>query len=175
MTMPLKGAGDVIYVIGETKDELGAYAYYRLLAEEQDAPTNYGGTVPSVDAEQALKIYAAMNKATDAGLLKSATTPTKGGLAVALSLACIGGQLGAEVNLSDLGLDATAALFSESNSRFVVSAAPEKTADLEALFAGLPMVRVGSVVEEKKLSIDGAVNISLEDLVQPFKATLHNI
>ena len=78
VTMPLKDAGDLIYVIGETKDELGASAYYRLLAEEQGTPMNYGGTVPAVDAEKALKIYAAMNKATDAGLLKSATIADQG-------------------------------------------------------------------------------------------------
>ena len=176
VTMPLKDAGDIIYVIGETKDELGASAYYRKLAEEQGVPMNYGGTVPAVDGETALKIYAAMNKATDAELLKSATTPSKGGLGVALSLAAIGGQVGADVELPSLGnLDAATALFSESNSRFIVSCAPEKTAELETLFAGLPIAKIGTVVAEKKLSIQGAVEVSLEALVQPFKATLHGI
>jgi len=176
VTMPLKDAGDLIYVIGETKDELGASAYYRLLAEEQGAPTNYGGTVPAVDADKALEIYAAMNKATAAGLFKSATTPSKGGLAVSLALTAIGGQLGASVDLSSLGeFDAATQLFSESNSRFIVSAAPEKATELESLFAGLPISKIGSVVEEKKLSIKGAVKISLEDLVRPFKATLQGV
>jgi phosphoribosylformylglycinamidine synthase len=175
VTMPLKDVGDVIYVIGETKDELGASAYYRLLAVAQGTPENYGGSVPAVDGETALRIYAAMNKAADAGLLKSATTPAKGGLAVSLALITIGGQLGAEVDLSGLGLDAATALFSESNSRFVVTVAPEKTDEFEALFAGLPIAQVGAVVEEKKLSIKGAVNVALEDLARPFKATLHGV
>jgi phosphoribosylformylglycinamidine synthase len=173
--MPLKDADDVIYVIGETKDELGASAYYRLLAEEQGAPMNYGGTVPTVDADTALKIYTAMNKATDAGLLKSATTPSKGGLAVSLALTCIGGQLGADVDLSGLGVDAATALFSESNSRFVVSVAPEKVAELEALFAGLPIVKIGSVTQEKTLAVDGAVSIDIDALVKPFKETLYGV
>jgi len=176
VTMTLKDAGDIIYVIGETKDELGASAYYRKLAEEQGVPMNYGGTVPAVDGETALKIYAAMNQATDAELLKSATTPSKGGLAVALALTAIGGQLGADVELPGLGnLDAATALFSESNSRFIVSCAPEKAAELETLFAGLPIAKIGTVVAEKKLSIQGVVSVSLETLVQPFKATLHGI
>lgn len=175
VTMPFKDAGDLIYVIGETKDELGASAYYRLLAEEQGTPMNYGGTVPSVDGETALKIYRAMNKATDAGLLKSATTPSKGGLAVALSLATIGGQLGAEVDLSGLGLDAATALFSESNSRFVVSVAPGKAAELETLFAGLPIAKVGTVVEEKKLVVAGSLSVDVDALVKPFKKTLHGV
>ncbi|MDF7800885.1 AIR synthase-related protein [Pontiellaceae bacterium B1224] len=175
VTMPLKKAGDVLYVIGETKEELGASAYFRLLAEEQGAPMNYGGTVPAVDADKALEIYAAMNKATDAGLLKSATTPSKGGLAIALSLITIGGQLGATVDLSGLAADAATALFSESNSRFIVSVAPEKAAELEALFAGLPITKIGVVTEEKVLKVEGAVEVVLEDLVQPFKATLHGV
>jgi len=176
VTMPLKDVGDLIYVIGETKDELGASAYYRKLAEEQGAPENYGGTVPAVDGEQALKIYAAMNKATDAGLLKSSTTPSKGGLGVALSLIAVGGQLGAKVDFSGLGefSDATK-LFSESNSRFIVTVAPEKAAELEVLFAGLPIAKVGAVVEEKKLKVVGCVELALEDLAQPFKTTLHGV
>lgn len=175
VTMPLKDIGDVIYLIGETKDELGASAYYRMLAEAQGTPMNYGGNVPTVDAEAALKIYAAMNKATAAELLKSATTPTKGGLAVSLALIAIGGQLGADVDLSGLGVDLATALFSESNSRFVVTVAPEKTTELEALFAGLPMEKIGAVVADKKLSIKGAVNVELDALVKPFKETLRGV
>jgi len=175
VTMPFKKAGDVIYVIGETKDELGASAYYRKLAEEQGVPMNYGGTIPAVDGEQALKIYAAMNQATDAGLLKSATSPSKGGLAIALSLATIGGQLGAAVDLSGLGQDAATVLFSESNSRFVVSVAPENAAELEALFGDLAVVKVGTVTEEKTLKIVGSVSVELDTLVAPFKSTLHGV
>ncbi len=175
VTMPFKDAGDIIYIIGETRDELGASAYFRMLAEAQGSPESYGGNVPIVDGETALKIYRAMNKATDAGLLKSATTPTKGGLAVSLALACVGGQLGADVDLSDLGVDGDVALFSESNSRFVVTVAPENAAELEALFSGTAMRKIGTVVDRKNLKIDGLVSVELDDLVQPFKETLYGV
>ncbi len=175
VTMTLKNAGDVIYVIGDTKDELGASAYYRLLAEEQGTPLSYGGTVPAVDGEKALKIYAAMNQATDAGLLNSATTPNKGGLAVSLALTAIGGQLGVDVDLSGLGVDAETALFSESNSRFVVTVSPEKAAELEALFAGLPIAKIGTVTEDKVLKVAGSLNVGIDALVKPFKETLYGV
>jgi phosphoribosylformylglycinamidine synthase II len=176
VTSPLKDAGDVIYVIGETKDELGASAYYRLLAEAQGAPENYGGNVPTVNGELALKLYAAMNKATDIELLKSATTPTKGGLAVSLTLMCIGGQLGADVDLSSLGeFDAATQLFSESNSRFIVSVAPAKAAELEALFAGLPIQKIGTANDSKKLIVKDAVEVDVDALVKPFKETLYGV
>ncbi len=176
VTMTLKDAGDVIYVIGETKDELGASAYYRKLAEEQGVPMNYGGTIPAVDGETALKIYTAMNKATDAELLKSATTPSKGGLAVALALTAIGGQLGADIDLSSLGdLDEAAKLFSESNSRFIVTVAPEKSAEFEGIFDALPIQRVGVVTSEKKLTVKGSVSVDIDALVKPFKETLYGV
>ena len=165
----------MIYLIGETKAELGASAWYRMLAEQQGTPQNYGGTVPAVDGERALKIYTAMNRATDAQLLKSATTPTKGGIAVALALACIGGQLGAEVDLSGLGLDAATVLFSESNSRFIVSVAPEMGAELEALFDGLPIRKIGTVTDSKVLKVAGAIEVGLDALARPFKEALHGI
>ena len=175
VTMPLKDAGDVIYVIGETKDEMGASAYYRKLAEEQGTPMNYGGTVPAVDGETALKIYAAMNKATDAELLKSATTPSKGGLAVSLALTAIGGQFGADVDLSGVSDDAATALFSESNSRFIVTVAPEKASEFESLFAGLPIAKIGAVTADKKLAVRGSVSVDIDALVKPFKETLYGV
>jgi phosphoribosylformylglycinamidine synthase len=116
-----------------------------------------------------------MNKATDAELLKSATSPSKGGLAIALSLVSIGGQLGANVDLSELSQDAATALFSESNSRFVVSVAPEKAGEFEALFAGLSIAKVGTVTAAKKLVVKGFVEVELDALVKPFKDTLHGV
>ena len=176
VTMPFKDAGDVIYVIGDTKDELGASAYYRMLAEEQGSPLNYGGTVPAVDGEQALKIYAAMNQATDVELLKSATTPSKGGLAVSLALATIGGQVGADIDLTSLGdLSAATKLFSESNSRFVVTVAPENAAALEGLFEALPIEKIGVVTSEKTLKVAGSVSVDIDALVKPYKDTLYGV
>jgi phosphoribosylformylglycinamidine synthase len=177
--MPFKAAGDLIYVVGLTKDELGASALYRMWAEQQGTPLNYGGEVPKVDGEAALNIYRAMNAATDDGLLRSATTPTKGGLAVSLALATVGGQLGAQVDLTDLPVDgelnAMQRLFSESNSRFLLTVAPENAAALEALFADLSIARIGEVSEEKTLAVKDALEIPIDTLVKPFKQTLHGV
>ena len=52
VTMPFKAAGDLIYVIGETKAELGASAYYRWLAEAQGTPEAMGGQVPEVNGNK---------------------------------------------------------------------------------------------------------------------------
>jgi phosphoribosylformylglycinamidine synthase len=182
--MHYKNAGDSLYVVGTTKEELGGSEFFRLLAQEQGTPSSYGGDVPKLDSNAALAIYRAMNEAVARGLLLSSHTPTLGGLAVAFSLAAIGGDLGAEIDLSLLlcngALEDDAKLFSESNSRFVVTCAPDSEAALEALFLGLPCARVGTVTAEKRLHIAGAggrrlVDMELNALRRAFKETLYGV
>ena len=75
-----------------------------------------------------------MNKATNLGILNFATTPSKGGVALSLVLAVIGGECGINVNLSDLHQDESVALFSESNSRFIISISPNNKKVFEEVF-----------------------------------------
>lgn len=184
VTMDFKCAGDLIYVLGTTQNELGASEYHRWLAREQGHPERFGGTVPSLNVPAALALYRAIMRATEAGLLRSSHTPTVGGLAAALALAAAGGALGAHVDLAALPVQGEvgddAALFSESNSRFVVTCAPECAAGFEACFAGLPMARVGVVTSEPVLRIQGRtgslkVERPVEKLRQAFTRTLADI
>lgn len=176
VTMPFKQAGDVIYVLGLTRDERGASEFHRMLAAEQGVPESVGGAVPRVDAGKAMALYRAHNEAVARGLLRSSHTPTVGGLAVAFSLACLGGELGAEIDLSaapqDGKLSADALLFSESNSRFIVTCAPDRAAELESLFADRACARVGVVMDQPTLKIGASVNASLAALRKAFKGTL---
>jgi len=183
VTMFFKSAGDAIYVIGLTTDELGASEYYRLLAREQDSAA-FGGELPKLDVPRALATYRSMHAAISGGLLRSSHTPTLGGLAVAFSLAAVGGDLGAQIDLSLLAckdrLDDDAKLFSESNSRFVVTCAPEKQGALEELFRGIPCAFVGRVSPEKRLTVAGedgrkVVDTDLTALRRAFKETLYGV
>lgn len=156
VTMPFKQAGDLIYALGLTKNELGASEYHRLRAKAAGQPHRIGGTPPSLDTDAAMSLYHALNEAQVRGLVRSCHTPTLGGLAVAFSLAALGGGLGARIELEcvpEKGADLDALLFAESNSRFIVSCAPERAAELEAVFRGLPCARVGVVAAEPNLAI----------------------
>lgn len=176
VTMPFKQAGDAIYVLGLTRDELGASEYHRLRAQAMKRPEQMGGAAPGLDVEVAKSLYHAMNEAQVRGLVRSSHTPTLGGLAVAFALAAMGGQLGARIELANVpeegaGLDAL--LFAECNSRFVVSCAPERAAELEAVFRGLPCGRVGEVVSDPELHITLAnrtvVKAGLERMRKSFR------
>jgi len=184
VTMDMKQSGDLIYVIGLTRRELGASAFFRWLAYRQNTPANVGGAVPSLNIPQALNLYRAMHKATDQGLLRSSHTPTRGGLAVALALSAMGGDLGIEADVgkvpAESGLTNEELLFSESNSRFVVTVAPENALALEALFQGLPCACAGRVTEQKKIRVKGLRGQTLmtagtASLRKAFKGTLDGI
>jgi phosphoribosylformylglycinamidine synthase len=183
VTMDFKRAGDVVCVVGWTDDEMGASEFHRWLAARRNTPEHSGGRVPGLDAQRAVRLYRAMNAAQARGLLHSSHTPTLGGLAVAFALACVGGDLGAEIDLEALPCPAAlrddSRLFSESNSRFVVTCAARDAAELAAVFAGLPFARVGEVIAGPTLRLRrGAralVNAPVERLRRSFRATLASL
>ena len=184
VTMYYKKPGDAVYVIGVTKNELGASEFFRLLARGGGNPTSYGGRVPSLDIPSALALYRAMNIAAEREILNSSHTPTLGGLAIAFALAAVGGDLGAEIDLKNLDCEGNLSddekLFSESNSRFVVTCDPQNTQALEEIFRGLSAVCVGSVVNARRLYISGEggrelINAEIDALRRAFKGTLHGV
>jgi phosphoribosylformylglycinamidine synthase len=184
VTMPFKQAGDLIFVVGFTNDEMGASAFFRQLAQDHGRPEEYGGPVPAVDFQSALTLYNAMNQAVTQNLLKSAHTPTQGGLAVGLALCALGGDLGAHVDIAAVphpgrpGADTL--LFSESNSRFIITCAPERAPEVELVFTGLPVAEIGTVTAEKSLHITHQqgvpiIDITISNLRAAYRETLYGI
>ena len=179
VTMDFKAAGDRVYVAGLTRPEMGASEYHRRLAQRQGTPERFGGEVPKVDAESARRLYAAMAEATSRGLLRSSHTPTLGGLAVAFALAAMGGDLGAEIDPAHIPADGAqgpdALLFSESNSRFVVSCNPGRASELEAVFKDLPCARVGTVTAGRRLRVGSWLDVDVDRIRTCFKKTLEGV
>jgi len=187
VTLGFKEPGDLVYVVGLTRDELGASEYHRMLAQQR-GDSAVGGRVPQVDTAAAVRLYQAVERASRSGLLKSAHTPVLGGLAVGLSFSALAGDLGAEVDLGSVpqegGLDDGALLFSESNSRFILTCSPKRAGELEEMLAGIPAARVGQVTapgaDGARLRIRGltgrmVVDEPLEELRRSFKRTLERI
>ncbi|MFA7184209.1 MAG: AIR synthase-related protein, partial [Victivallales bacterium] len=176
VTLDAKFAGDLVYVIGNTADELGGGEYYAML----DA---VGNNVPKVDAEYAKKVYAAVSAVTGAELAGSLHTPALGGLGVAFAKTALGGRLGMEIDLDKVpcasSCSAAQILYSESNSRFVMTIAPGKAAQAERLLSGIPFAVVGRVTSEPALKFSGrgfeTAEISLEKLLNAYKRTLDHI
>ncbi|KMY68243.1 phosphoribosylformylglycinamidine synthase [Desulfocarbo indianensis] len=149
-TLEPKLAGDLLYVLGRTRDELGGGALYNLLGQ-------VGRNVPETSLDDSLALCLATARALERGLLASVCVPSRGGLGLALARMALAGELGLEADLELLpapaGLKPLARLFSESTGRLVVSVDPAKAGELETLLAGIPHARVGRVLKEKRLRV----------------------
>lgn len=174
MTSDFKQAGDVIYVLGLTRPELGG-------SELADELGFASASVPQVDALSARKRYQSVRKAAQGKLLNACHDCSDGGLAVALAEMCVGGRLGADVDLSRVPVSSDCVspleiLYSESHSRFVVSVPSGNVPSFEKVFAGQWMAPIGRVTENGRLVVtSGGENILSEDvevLAEAFKATL---
>ena len=175
VTLDAKLAGDDVYVLGLTKDETGGSEYYAMLGFT-------GNKVPKVDAAAALELYRKVAELTDKELVHSLHTPGFGGLGVGFAKVAMGGRLGLAADLTAIpqtgGLSAQTLLFSESNARFIMTAAPADREAIAAILKGVPFARVGQVTEEPELVLrDGAnaVRFAVADLVKAYQATLKNI
>lgn len=130
VTQGFKREGDVIFLLGETKAELGGSEFQYVVHGVTE------GRPPALDLDTEKKLLDTVLAAIQRGLVASAHDLSDGGLAVALAESCISGRIGAEVGIST-ELRTDIALFSESQSRLLLSAAPEQADALsEWLSAG---------------------------------------
>jgi len=150
VTMDLKQPGSDLFLVGETRDEMGG-SHYNLVTGQT------GGQVPRVNLEQAPKIFAAMHSAITQGLIRSAHDLSEGGLAVAIAEMAFAGEVGADVTgLTGSPLADGVSLFSESTTRFIVEVRPENRAAFEKVFTSLPLTCLGKTVPDKRLRIAGS-------------------
>lgn len=149
VTMDLKSPGHRLYLIGDTRDELGGSHFHRVRNRS-------GGSVPQVSLERAPKLSAALHAAINAGLVRSCHDLSEGGLAVAIAEMAFAGGVGADLQLQPFAeYGDEIMLFSESPTRWIVEVPPAKAAELEALFAGLPLCFLGQSVKEQRLRVAG--------------------
>jgi phosphoribosylformylglycinamidine synthase len=148
VTMDLKQPGNVLYLVGQTREELGG-SHFNLV--ESIA----GGNVPRVDAELAKRTFYALHGAIDAGLVRSCHDLSEGGLAVAAAEMAFAGGCGARVELERVGVEGSpiVALFSESNTRFLCEVSPERTGDFEERLQGVPLAKIGRVSDGQRLEM----------------------
>jgi len=151
VTMDLKEPGNLLYVVGVTRNELGG-SHFALVEKLS------GGQVPKVDPERAKTTFDAVHKAIRGGLVRACHDPSEGGLAVAAAEMAFAGGLGARIDLDKVPCDGEAAqaavrLFSESNTRFLCEVRPEKAAAFEAALAEVPSARIGEVADTGRLEI----------------------
>lgn len=163
-TKDFKAAGDVVYLVGSTKPEFGGSELQKMLEGE------ISGWPPQLDLELEVRLQNQMSAAIRAGVVQSAIDLSEGGLAVAVTECLANGSFGASLSL---GKDVASELFSESQSRFLVTVAPEDQAKFVDLVEATP---IGQVTAEAILDISslGAqpFTIDVGQLIQAWKGAI---
>ncbi|WP_158734625.1 phosphoribosylformylglycinamidine synthase subunit PurL [Alteribacillus sp. YIM 98480] len=141
-TQSFKNAEDILYLIGETKPEFGGSELQKLLEGD------ISGKVPEINLETEKERQQKLLEAIRNQLVSSAHDVAEGGLAVAAAESLIGTGLGAAITING---DTAAELFSETQSRFLVSVPKVKKEAFEKI---IPEARaIGSVTNEENLEI----------------------
>lgn len=172
MTPDFKMPGDLVYLIGQTDDELGGSEYFAHLGA-------VGNAVPKVDARRNARAYDALTKAMRKNLVVSAASVGRGGLGIALAKAAIGGQMGADISLKKLPGKAKASdsvLFSESQGRILVSVRPAAAKEFEKICQDVILTYLG-VTGGRALFVElpkGAVSVPLARLTAAYRKPFKN-
>lgn len=177
VTMDAKNAGDAVYLLGITKEELGGSEYF--------AMNGYiGNSVPKVDAVSAKRLYESLSDAIERGLVRSCHDCSEGGLGVALAETAFAGGLGMAIDLCEVPSENVERddylLFSESASRFVVTVSEDNEKEFTEALDGNVMGRIGTVASSSEFIITGTggkelVRTDIESLRDAFKKTLERI
>jgi phosphoribosylformylglycinamidine synthase len=168
VTMDLKEPGNLIYLVGATKCEMGG-SHFALVHGLQ------GGRVPQVEPARARETFAKLHTAISQGLVRACHDLSEGGLAVAMAEMAFAGGLGVHVDLysatvkdvgpKDFGPAVNATLlFSETNTRFLCEVAQRSATAFERTLSGIDVVRVGTVVESPtmRIAVTGRVLIDAD-------------
>lgn len=152
VTMDVKRPGDLLYVLGVTRKEMGGSEYY--------ARHGFvGNDVPRVKPASFISYYRALEKAMREGLVASCHDCSDGGLGVALAETGFAGGFGLRVQLSKVPVHGAQRedhlLFSESQGRFVITVHPQHSEKFEEIMGDAPLSLVGEVNAGRELVIEG--------------------
>ena len=151
VTMDVKNEGDLVYILGLTKNELGASEYFNELGFT-------GNKVPQVEPTNAISRYHLLYKAIQSRLVISAHDCSDGGLGVCLAECSFGGGLGMNIDLRKVPVENITRedliLFSESASRIIVTISPHNKNRFENLFRNSSFAHIG-IVKGTELVIKG--------------------
>jgi phosphoribosylformylglycinamidine synthase len=152
VSMDLKEPGNLLFLVGATRNELGGSHYHLVNGLG-------GGAVPRVDLELAPRLFRGLHEAIRQGLVRACHDLSEGGLAVAVAEMAFAGGVGAD--LADVAAVAPGEpdevlLFSESPTRFVIEVAPANADALRQCLGEVPLFPLGRTCPEQRLRIAGA-------------------
>jgi len=179
VTQGFKKEGDVIAILGETKDDLAASEYAQTIVGLTTGELIENGIVPELDLDLEVKVQQTCLKLAESLLINSAHDASDGGLAVAIAEQCFSSlnnrANGAEIELKSENLSAESLLFGETPSRIIITFAPENTEKVKETAGDCPFEIIGKVsVDNLIFRVNGEEKVSapIEDLESAWKTSL---
>jgi len=167
-----KDEGDVIYLLGEDKEELGGSEYAKVIHSK------VAGESPTINLDEEKKLQDTLLNLIRKGLIKSAHDISEGGIVSALAECCIINQekqIGCEVEIP-IKSRKDFSLFSESQSRIIISISKDKILELESelKLANLKYTNLGEV-KGSSLKLDSLFEVSINELSDIYYNTIPGI
>jgi phosphoribosylformylglycinamidine synthase len=171
-TSYFKDEGDLIYLLGEDFEELGGSEYLKLIHNKVE------GDSPKLDLIREKKLQDSLLGLIDKKLIKSAHDISEGGIICAIAECCIMNEenkIGATIEIP-VRSRADFSLFSESQSRVIVSVNPEKKDELEKYLSEMQQsfTYLGKT-GEKNLRVNGLIKIDVEKLADLYFNSISRI
>jgi phosphoribosylformylglycinamidine synthase len=171
-----KAENNNLYLIGKKTDkELGGSEYYKLMKI-------YNTNVPKVDINLLKKCINGLLISNENEFISSCHDISEGGLGVCLSEMTIGGNIGAEIDISEINknLRDDFVLFSESNTRWIAEIKIKNCLDFENILNKfeIPFIKIGKTKGRDLIIKNGnnmIVNLSIRDIRNKWKKSLANI
>ena len=169
--------GESLYLVGESKQELGASEISYMLTEAGESE-GIGGDVPRLpEPEKNLASYKALTTAIQTGIVRTAHDCSEGGVAVAIAEMCIGGRCGAAIDVDGPGeADLWGRLWGESLGRILVGVKQNNREEFLSMMKGHSLTYMGEVTDSDTLTVwdgdDLIIESSVDDMLTAWKGSL---
>ena len=167
ITMDAKESGNLLYLVGPTREELGGSHWLEQLGRP-------GVRVPRVDLDRGPAILRGLGEALKTVAVRACHDLSEGGLAVAAAEMAFAGGLGIELRLADMPVAEPeptrddVLLFAESNHRFLVEVPEGDASRFERVLGEVGLdagefARVGQITSDPRLKVYGREGASVLD------------
>ena len=157
-SMDAKFSGDIVFVLGETLEEIGGSEYSTMIREQSEGRSFVENAIPKVDAQKNKKTYQIFARCVEHGLISASQSVHRGGLITALSKMAMAGKLGMDLNFSQFQSQSSKidfALFSENGGRIIAIVNPQKRNKFEQMISGIPYKKLGVTRADGRFVIYG--------------------
>jgi phosphoribosylformylglycinamidine synthase subunit PurL len=173
ITHGFKDEGDVVAILGVTKDDLSVSEYAQTILGHTTDELIADGCLPALDIDLEKRVQETVLELADAQLIKSAHDCSDGGLAITVAECCFSSlgreAIGAKIDLASDGLSIEVLLFGETPSRVIVSFSSENLERIREIVDDCPFAVIGKVGGNKlQIFVNGeqTIDSSITD-IQP--------